>query len=134
VAKECPSDIIDLTLTAATDVHRNLGPGRLESIYEAALVYELRERGGVVRAQAPLPVMYRGVNLGIGFRADLVVAEALILEIKSVRTIDASHATQLLTYLRLSDINVGFILNFNHRLLKQGIRRVSLFDSPRGAP
>ncbi|HMN43503.1 MAG TPA: GxxExxY protein [Povalibacter sp.] len=131
MAKECPPDIIDLTLTAATIVHRNLGPGLLESVYEAALAYELRSVGIAVRTQVAFPVMYRGVDLGIGFRADMIVAESLILEIKSLRAVDASHVSQLLTYLRLGDMRIGFILNFNHRLLKDGIKRVSLFSSPR---
>ncbi len=131
MAKECPPDIIDLTLSAATTVHRSLGPGLLESVYELALAYELRERGIAAQSQVALPATYRGVDLGIGFRADLIVADSLILEIKSVRNVDASHVAQLLTYLRLSGIRVGFILNFNHRLLKDGIKRVSLFSAPR---
>jgi GxxExxY protein len=131
VAKDCPSDIIDLTLTAATTVHRTLGPGLLESVYEAALAYELREIGIAVQTQVAIPVIYRGIDLGIGFRADVIVADTLILEIKSVRNVDASHVAQVLTYLRLSGMSVGFILNFNHRLLKDGIKRVSLFSSPR---
>ena len=131
MAKECPLDIIDLTLTAATTVHRNLGPGLLESVYEAALAYELRQLGIGAQTQVALPVIYRGVDLGIGFRADLIVADSLIVEIKSVRNIDASHVAQLLTYLCLSGSRVGFILNFNRRLLRDGIKRVSLFSSPR---
>ncbi|MBB6092764.1 GxxExxY protein [Povalibacter uvarum] len=130
MAKECLLEIIDETLTAATAVHSILGPGLLESIYQHALAYELRARGLDVQVEAPIFVTYRGIDLGVGYRADIVVCDALILEIKSMSGVDASHVAQLLTYLRLSGIRVGYILNFNHRLLKHGIKRVSDFSAP----
>ncbi len=127
MAMECRPEIIDAALTAATSVHTALGPGLLESIYQRALAYELQLAGLPFATEVPLPVRYRGIDLGVGYRADIIVAEQLILEIKCVSRLDAAHVTQLLTYLRLSDIRVGFILNFNHRLLKQGIKRVTDF-------
>lgn len=128
MAKECPPHIIDVTLTAATAVHGALGPGLLESVYQAALACELRAAGVSVATEVPLTVRYRNIDLGIGFRADLVVEESLILEIKSVSRLDTAHVMQLLTYLRASGIQLGFILNFNHRLMKHGIRRVRDFS------
>jgi GxxExxY protein len=130
LAKECDSPLIDSVLAAAIAVHRELGPGLLESVYEAALGYELRSAGMDVQLQVPIPVIYRGTDVGTGFRADIIVSRELILEIKSIRAFDASHVTQLLTYLRLTGIRTGLLLNFNARLLKHGIRRVSDFASP----
>ena len=130
MAMECRPEIIDAALTAATRVHTALGPGLLESIYQSALAHELRSAGLRIATEVPMAVNYRGIDLGIGYRADIIVAGQLILEIKSVSRIDAAHITQLLTYLRLSGIRLGFILNFNHRLLKDGIKRVTDFHSP----
>jgi GxxExxY protein len=130
MAMECRPEIIDAVLTAATTVHTALGPGLLESIYQSALAHELRSAGLQIATEVPMAVSYRGIDLGIGYRADIIVAGQLILEIKSVSRIDAAHITQLLTYLRLSGIRLGFILNFNHRLLKDGIGRVTDFHSP----
>lgn len=128
MAKDCDPQLIDAALTAATDVHRALGPGLLESIYEKALVHELSLREIAVEAQVPISVKYKGVELGSGFRIDLLVDRALILEVKSVRKIVPDHVKQLVTYLRLSEIRIGFILNFNSRLLKHGMKRVSNFS------
>ena len=130
MAKDCDPVLIDNVLTAATDVHRALGPGLLESIYEKALVHELGLRQIAVETQIPVSVIYQGRELGAGFRLDLLVERTLILEVKSVRRIAPTHVKQLITYLRLSDIGVGFILNFNSRLLKEGIKRVSIFSLP----
>jgi GxxExxY protein len=130
MATECRPEIIDATLSAATSVHTALGPGLLESIYQAALAHELHLVGLPFATEVPMGVSYRGIDLGIGYRADIIVAGQLILEIKSVSRVDAAHVSQLLTYLRLSGIRLGFILNFNHRLLKHGIRRVTDFHSP----
>jgi len=130
MASECDPDIIDQVLTAATLVHRELGPGLFESVYEHALALELRAMGLQVFTQIALPVKYRGIELGLGYRADILIPNALLLEIKSIRQIEAVHVTQLLTYLRCSDIRTGFILNFNRRLMRDGIKRVTLFSEP----
>ncbi len=128
MAKDCEAKTIDRVLERAILVHRELGPGLLESVYEAALSYELAAAGLEIQTQVPIPVVYRGLNLGTGFRADIIVARIVILEIKSIRVFDASHVTQLLTYLRLTGIRTGLLLNFNARLMKDGIRRVSDFS------
>ncbi|MGH9557490.1 MAG: GxxExxY protein [Terriglobales bacterium] len=109
---------------AAIQVHRALGPGLLESAYEACLVYELSQRGLRVEQQKPLPVVYRAVQLECGYRLDLLVESSVIVEIKSVEELAPIHGVQLLSYLRLSGVKVGLLINFNERVLKNGIRRI----------
>ena len=123
---DCDPSVIDRVLTCATRVHSTLGAGLMESVYEAALYLELVEHGIPVLRQVEVPVFYRGRELGIGFRADLVVDNSLLLELKSVKSLDDTHLAQVLTYLRLLRFRRGYLLNFNVPLLKQGIRRVSL--------
>jgi GxxExxY protein len=106
------------------EVHRALGPGLLESAYEACLVYELRERGFRVEQQKPLPVVYKGVQLDCGYRLDVVVDGCVIVEIKAVEKLVTVHEAQLLSYLRLLDCRVGLLLNFHCTMLKNGIRRI----------
>jgi GxxExxY protein len=118
--------LIDRVLTAATAVHRHLGPGLLESIYEQALMVELAEAGISARHQVDVPVRYRGRDLGIGFRADIVVEHRLLLEIKAVDRFDSAHLAQVISYLTLLGYKRGFLLNFNKRWLKEGIKRVSI--------
>ena len=113
-------------LDAATEVHRRLGPGLLESVYELALMIELTEGGIPAKRQAEIEVNYRGHNLGIGFRADIVVDDCLLLELKSVSVLTPLHTAQMITYLRLLGIKRGYLLNFNSRLMKDGIKRVSV--------
>lgn len=108
---------------AAIEVHRALGPGLLESAYEACLIYELRLRRLKVESQKPLPVFYKDVMLDCGYRLDLVVDDQVIVEIKSVVGIAAIHEAQLLSYLKLSDCKIGLLINFNMKILKDGIRR-----------
>lgn len=109
---------------AAYKVHTTLGPGLLETVYEAALAYELEKRDlGVVRQQA-LPVVYEDVRLDEGFRADLVVEDKVIVELKSVEQVAPVHKKQLLTYLRLADKRLGLLINFGASLIKNGISRV----------
>ena len=124
--KECDSGVIELVLTAATKVHSGLGPGLLESVYDAALAFELARAGLNFRRQVEVPVVYAGHNLGLGFRADLVVADSLLLELKSVEALAPVHLAQVITYLRLLQFKRGYLLNFNHPLMKQVIRRVSI--------
>ncbi|HEX6386361.1 MAG TPA: GxxExxY protein [Anaerolineae bacterium] len=109
---------------AAIEVHRALGPGLLESAYESCLAFELTERGLKVEPQKPLPVVYREVKLDCGYRLDLLVEEAVILEIKAVARLLPIHEAQLLSYLKLSDCRVGLLINFNVQVLKKGIRRI----------
>lgn len=108
---------------AAIDVHRALGPGLLESAYETCLVYELRLRKMKVETQKALPLFYKDVMLDCGYRADLVVEDQVIVEIKSVTNIASIHEAQLLSYLKLADCEYGLLINFNVKLLKEGIRR-----------
>jgi GxxExxY protein len=109
---------------AAIDVHRELGPGLLESAYEACLVHELTDRGLSLERQKPLPVFYRGVQLDCGYRIDLLVEDSVIVELKAVEAIENIHCMQLLSYLRLSGHRVGLLINFNVEVLTSGIRRI----------
>jgi GxxExxY protein len=105
-------------------IHSDLGPGLLESVYEEVLSYRLKKRGFNVNRQVPTPLFYEEVRMDIGFRADIIIDNAVIIEIKSVELIAPVHFKQLLTYLKLSDITVGLLINFNEELLKKGIKRV----------
>ncbi|WP_295585639.1 GxxExxY protein [uncultured Lamprocystis sp.] len=116
--------LASVVVDAAIEVHRILGPGLLESAYEAALAYELGLRGITVERQVLLPVHYKGEYLDAGFRLDLVVGKLLIVELKAVQHIEPIHEAQLLTYLRLSGRWLGLLLNFNVPLMKNGIRRM----------
>ena len=107
-------------------VHEALGAGLLESAYENCLAYEIEERGIPVARQVPLPVVYRGVRLEVGYRLDMVVGSCVLIEIKAIENFLPIHHAQLLTYLRLSNCRVGFLMNFNVRLFKMGVKRVVL--------
>lgn len=109
---------------AAIEVHRSLGPGLLESTYEACLARELEWRGIPFQRQVPLPVHYRGTLVDCGYRLDFVVAARVIVEVKAVAAIHPIHASQLLTYLRLKQLRIGLLLNFNVHVLRHGIRRI----------
>jgi GxxExxY protein len=109
---------------AAICVHRALGPGMLESSYEMCLAYELRTRGLDVLTQVPVPVSYRGVDLGIGYRMDMLAAGELVVELKTVVKLMPVHDAQLLSYLRLSGRRVGLLINFHVSRLKDGIHRI----------
>lgn len=109
---------------AAIDVHRVLGPGLLESVYEACLGHELSLRGIAYARQVPLPVVYKGVQLDCGYRLDLLVGDLIVVEIKAVEKIAPIHDAQLLTYLRLKGLWLGLLINFNVPVLKQGIKRL----------
>lgn len=114
-------------IRAAIDVHRALGPGLLESAYEACLLYELRLRRLKVEAQKPLPIFYKDVMLDCGYRLDLIVEDQVIIEIKSVNAIAPIHEAQLLSYLRLyGTCTRGLLINFNVKRLAEGIRRMKI--------
>ncbi len=110
----------------AIEVHRQLGPGLLESAYEECLCYELQQNDLVFRRQAPLPVVYKAIRLDCGYRIDIVVEEKVILELKTVERLIPVHEAQLLTYLKLSGVRIGLLLNFHSPVLKDGIRRMVL--------
>lgn len=109
---------------AAIDVHRELGPGLLESAYEACLFCELVEQGLVVERQKELPVHYKGINISCGYRIDILVDGCVVVELKAVERLERIHESQLLSYLKLSGRPVGLLINFNVPILKRGIKRL----------
>ena len=115
--------LIEQVIGLAIEVHRHTGPGLLESVYEQCLCVELRRAGVAFARQVAIPMLYKGEQVGDGFKVDIVVAEQLILEIKSVATILSVHEMQLRTYLRMSGIRVGLLLNFNAPRVIDGLRR-----------
>jgi GxxExxY protein len=119
------ADVTEQIIGCAIEVHRQLGPGLLESTYESALCLELADASLAFKRQIGLPLFYKGTLIG-EYRPDLVVTEAVIVEIKSVQRLEAIHMAQMLTYLRAMELRVGLILNFNSVVLRQGIRRVTL--------
>lgn len=118
------NEIAHQILDSAYRVHSKLGPGLFESVYEAALAYELAQRGLNVSRQFPIPVIYESIQIEAGFRADLLVEGKVIVELKSIEAITPVHHKQLLTYLRLSNTRLGLLLNFNVPRLKEGITRL----------
>lgn len=123
---ECSDDLIGEVISAAIDVHRVLGPGLLESVYEQALAFELSERNIRFLRQVEVPVIYRGHDLGKAFRADMIVDDGLLLELKAIEAFTSVHLAQVMSYLRLLNIKRGLLLNFNTKLLRDGIKRVSI--------
>jgi len=122
--KDRLNETTEATIGAAIEVHRALGPGLLESAYQACLAFELAQRGFEVEQQKPLPVVYREVKLDAGYRLDLVVEDKVIVEIKAVDRLERIHEAQLLSYLRLSGCRIGLLINFNVTLLKNGLKRI----------
>jgi GxxExxY protein len=118
------NEITGQIVDAAYKIHTTLGPGLLESVYEAALAYELRKRGMQIKRQQPIPIVYEDVHLQEGFRADLIVEGRVIVEIQSIEAVAPVHKKQVLTYLRLSNKRVGLLINFNVNLIKEGITRL----------
>ena len=111
---------------SAFKIHTRLGPGLLESAYRALMVYELRKRGFGVGYEVPVPIVYDDVKLDAGYRLDLIVNECVIVEIKAVDKVIPVHEAQLLTYLKLTNIRLGLLINFNTKLIKDGIKRMVL--------
>jgi GxxExxY protein len=105
-------------------IHRRMGPGLLEGVYQTCLVHELRQRGIQVETNVPCPVSYEGVTIDVGYRADIVVAGEVIVELKSVERIHPIHQSQLLSYMKLGGQRVGLLINFNVQYLKDGITRI----------
>ena len=119
------NELSRIVFDCALKVHQTLGPGLLESAYEECLFYELKMTGLEVQKQKALPLIYEEVNLDIGYRIDLIIENKLILEIKSVETLNDVHFAQLLTYLKLTDCKLGLLINFNVTLIKNGIKRIA---------
>ena len=118
------NELATIVVDLAFAIHTRLGPGLLESAYEAILVYELKQRGLAVEVQKPIPVVWDGVDLEIGFRADIIVEGKLILELKSIEEVAPVHKKQLRTYLLLTHCKLGLLINFNVALIRDGISRV----------
>ncbi|MCB9678802.1 MAG: GxxExxY protein [Alphaproteobacteria bacterium] len=118
------TDLTDAILSSAFEVHTLLGPGLLESVYERCLATELRERGIHVATQVEVPIRYKGHLIGMDLRLDLVVADAVVVEVKALREVHPVHKAQVLSYLRLAGLSVGLLLNFNTAHLRDGITRL----------
>ena len=119
------NDISKIAVNKAFFIHTKLGPGLLESIYEEIMYYELREAGLKVERQKGLPVIWNHKKMDLGFRADLIIENKVILELKSVGLIAPVHPKQLLTYLKLTNLKLGLLINFNEALIKNGIIRIA---------
>lgn len=117
-------EISKIVFECALRVHKVLGPGLLESAYEECLFYELKKTNLKVEKQKPLPLAYEEVNLEVGYRIDIIVEDKFIVEVKSVEALNDVHLAQLLTYLKLSECKLGLLINFNVKLLKDGVRRI----------
>jgi GxxExxY protein len=118
------NELSKIIVDVSFKIHTKLGPGLLESVYEAVLYYELTKKGLQVERQKPIPVIWEDVYLDIGFRSDLIVENKVIIEIKSVAEISNVHPKQLLTYLKITDLKLGLLINFNESLIKNGIKRI----------
>lgn len=122
------NEIGTLILDAAFQVHKELGPGLLESTYETCISYEASQMGLLIETQLPLPVIYKEVKLDCGYRIDIRAEKKVIVEIKTVEKLNDVHLAQLLTYMKLSGCKLGYLINFNVKFLKEGIKRVVLGD------
>lgn len=111
---------------SAIEVHRKLGPGLLESAYEECLSYELLSKGFKIERQKPVPIIYKEVRLDCGYRLDLLVEKTVIVELKSIESINPVHEAQILTYMRFSNIRIGLLINFNVTVLRNGLKRYVL--------
>ncbi len=118
------NELSNKIIGAAIELHKVLGPGLLESAYENALAYELNNLGLYVKQQVPMPFVYKEIKLDAGYRIDLLVENKVIIEIKSIETLAPVHFAQVLTYLKLANLKLGLLINFNTKLLKEGIHRV----------
>ena len=118
------NEIGRIVVDCAVNLHKELGPGLLESVYEVLLAHELEERGLNVKRQVEVPIIHKGIKFKEGFRADIIINDKVILELKSVEKASKVHAKQLLTYLKLTNLKLGFVLNFGEPLMKNGIKRL----------
>ncbi len=118
------NELSKIIVNTCYNIHLELGPGLLESVYEEVLYYELINQGLQVERQKPIPLVWKDIKMGIGFRADLIVENKVIIELKSVEAIAPVHPKQLLTYLKITDMKLGLLINFNEKLIKDGITRI----------
>ena len=118
------NEIAKIVVDAAFQIHKKLGPGLLESVYEVILAHELKKRGLKVERQVPVAIIFEGIRFDEGFRADIIVEDKVIVELKSVEKVSRVHKKQLLTYLRLADKRLGLLINFGAELIRDGISRV----------
>ena len=118
------NEISKIVVNTAYDIHVNLGPGLLESVYEEIMFYELVRQGLKVEKQKTIPVIWDNMKMELGFRADLIVENKVIVELKSVEAIAPVHPKQLLTYLKITGLKLGLLINFNEKLIKNGITRI----------
>jgi GxxExxY protein len=119
-------NIATATVDGAYRIHKALGPGLLESVYESCLAYELRKRSFEVRTQLNLPITYDGINLESGLRPDILIADLVVVEVKAVEQIHPVHHAQVLTYLKLMNLRLGLLINFNVTMIGKGIKRIVL--------
>ena len=118
------NELSKIIVDASFKIHKTLGAGLFESVYEEVLNYELTKRGLTVERQKTIPVIYEGIKMPIGFKADLIINNKVIIELKSVETLSKVHYKQLLTYLKLTGLKLGLLINFNEALIKDGIHRI----------
>ncbi|MFA6568551.1 MAG: GxxExxY protein [Victivallales bacterium] len=118
------NEIGKIVVDAAVELHKDLGPGLLETVYEVLLAHELQKRGLAVERQVSIPIKYRGIEFLEGFKADLIIDKKVIIELKSVESISDAHKKQVLTYLKLTSLKLGYLLNFGEALMKDGISRI----------
>jgi GxxExxY protein len=118
------NEISKIIVDVSYQIHTELGPGLLENVYEEILHYELTKEGLFVERQKSLPVIWNDVKLSIGYRADLIVENKVLIEVKSVEEVAPVHPKQVLTYLKISNLKLGLLINFNQKLLKDGIKRI----------
>ena len=118
------NEIGTIIIDAAISIHRQIGPGLLETVYEAILAKELEKRGLKIERQKPIPIKFDGMKFEEGFRADIIVENKVILELKSIEKINPAHKKQVLTYLKLSGLKLGYLMNFGEALMKDGITRI----------
>lgn len=117
-------ELSNIIIGLAIKVHKSVGPGLLESVYEECLYYELKKNGLSVKKQVPIPMYYEGIKIDCSFRADIIVDEKIIIEIKAVKKLEDIHLAQLLTYLRITNKKLGLLFNFNEKILMNGFKRV----------
>lgn len=117
------NEITEKIIGCAIEVHRNIGPGLLESAYEECLAYELKNAGLLIQRQIPVPVVYKDIKLECGYRIDILVEHEVIIELKSVDSLAPIHEAQILTYMRFANKRIGLLINFNVTVLKNGIKR-----------
>jgi len=118
------NELSKIIIGCAIEVHKHLGPGLLESAYQECLLYELKDAGLKVQKEKPMPIVYKEVKLDHGYRIDLLVENKVVIEIKTVDTLNDVHLAQVLTYLKLGDYKLGLLLNFQVSMLKNGIKRI----------